>query len=383
LVFVAVYVIFVRCGRTMLSTAVGRQREKIAERQPEKIAVRQLQLSLPTRRGWQQSVIINCSIYLFSFFLGIFSLYYIVDYITGNNQGAIGYLIGYLKPSISIGFSIKAPFLFAVGLIRSLFGVEILFRIPVVADFVTNAFSGKDFSDEIFMIRNMNLILVWTLTLLMIFVSGGLIAALIPVVKRIRLIGTDDKRTFWFIMIALASVCLPVVLLGPVLFGATANNEHLLPFWALFFLMMGFVYDRSDGLKRIGKRFALLMLAVLLVVNGIGSIYAMKNPQNDLVISSISPWVEVVKSDDLVVVRLTERDAAALSLMTGATTINTMHQDYPSNEFLIKWDKEHDGKVWIQMNMAEPDVKYPPVSGFKLEKWNNKLKFHIDDNNFP
>jgi len=311
-------------------------------------------------------------LYTSVFTSGIVLLYWFIDYITGSGLGSIGYLIGYFKPDDTIHLSLKAPFLFSIGLVRSLFGVEILFRIPSVSDFVVSYFPGKDLSDEIFMVRDLNIGLVYFNTFLMLLVGIVLLAGIVFTIKKFPMLKENNRKDFNFILAGLAAVTLPVIVSGPILYSSTSNNEHLLLFWALFFLCSGLVFEQSGSLTKRVKIAAILVLISIFVINGFGSMHAMINPKNDLNIVTFNRTTGMVKANDLLIVHLTERDAAALSYNTGAATINTMHEDYPSINYLKKWNIEHEGTVWVQQDVAPEGVKYPLVSGFKLEKLNSQ-----------
>lgn len=307
-------------------------------------------------------------LYLLVFVVGTFFLYWFVDYITASEMGPIGYLIGYIKPDGALHLSLMAPFLFGIGLVRSLFGVEILFHIPAVSGTVTRLFPAKDFTDETFMVSEINLGFVYVLGFMMLLAGMILLITIILNIRKITQLKEDVKGDVNFILIGLIAAILPVILSGPILYSSTANNEHLLLCWALFFLCLALTFERSGGLGKRVKINAIMLLVLLFVVNGCGTIYAMRNPENDLNIVTFTQMKGKVSPGDLLIVHLTERDAAALSYLTGTITINTMHEDYPSDDFLQRWETEHQGRVWIQQNIAPDEVKYPTVIGFKLER---------------
>ena len=296
-------------------------------------------------------------------FKGIF-----IDYITGSHRGAVGYLIGYFEPGALFGFSWKFFPLFIVGLIRSIFGTEVMFGIHALSQLMANIFPAKDFSDELFLVRNLSSWLVSAFIILMLISSGILTAYMLRIIKRIPSLSGETRRAMFFVLTGLFAVSLPVLTAGPILYGSTANNEHLLPFWGLFFLAVGLAYLNGEKSLRWGRITAISLLISLFVINGLGTMYVMKNTENDIIASSFLPQIEDVDESDLIVVRLTERDAAALSFITGAKMINTMHEAYPQREKLLRWIETNKAEVWIQQNMAAQDVKYPQLSGFRLEK---------------
>ena len=320
-------------------------------------------------RGFRFRVrIFYSALYLLLFLLGTLCLYTFIDYITGSNRGAFGYLIGYFEPGASLGFNWKSIPLFFVGLIRSIFGIEVMFRIHALSELMANIFSGKDFSDELFLVRNLSSGLVSALIILMLFASGILAAFTLKVIRCVPFLSGDARQASAFVLTGLIAVGLPVLTAGPVLYGSTANNEHLLPFWGLFFLGIALVSANGGKSARWERIAAVSLLISLFVINGFGALYAMKSTENDIITSSFSSQIKDVEAADLIVIRLTERDAAALSFITGAKTINTMHEPYPSREMLIGWIEANKAEVWIQRNMAAQDVKYPQLSGFRLEK---------------
>jgi len=320
-------------------------------------------------RGFRFRVrIFYSALYLLLFLLGTLYLYTFIDYITGSNRGAFGYLIGYFEPGASLGISWKSIPLFFVGLIRSIFGTEVMFRIHALSQLMANTFPAKDFSDELFLVRNLSSGFVSVLIALMFISSGILAVFILKVLRRIPFLSGDARQASAFVLIGLVTVGLPVLTAGPVLYGSTANNEHLLPFWGLFFLGIALVCVNGGKSARWERIAAVSLLISLFVINGFGALYAMKSTENDIIASSFSSQIEDVETADIIVVRLTERDAAALSFITGAKTINTMHEPYPSHEILIRWTEVNKAKVWIQQNMAAQGVKYPPLRGFSLEK---------------
>ena len=306
-------------------------------------------------------------IFVFLFTAGTFILYTCADLIAGTGKGAINYLIGYFEPGGTPGISLRAPFLFVVGLARSLFGVEVLFSIPSVSATLSSLFPGKDFSDEIFMVRDMNPIAGWTLAIVMVLISVALVIAAISAFRRRRLLPDKDRRSFMFIMVVLVVTALPVILTGPVLLDSTANNEHLLVFWCIFFLLLGYGFNLSGGLKRAWRILPVVLLLSLFMVNGLGAIRVMKDPGNDLVVSSFSPWLDIVEQGDLAIVHLSDRDAAALAYLFDAAVINTMYEQAPTYKFLRDWKEMHDGRIWVQRVETSELTEYPPVSGFRLE----------------
>ncbi len=306
--------------------------------------------------------------YLFSFTALLFCLYGIADNIAGSHVGAFGCLVGYFKPDPSPGFGLRTPFLFAVGLMRSLFGVEIMFRLPDVVGTAAGLFPGKDFSDEIFLVRNMSIHAASGLTILMIIVVVLLGVSLVGMIKRFPVLIRTSPDGIAFLSIGLLAVSLPVVVTGPILYNSTANNEHLLPFWALWFLMTALVYDGKNGLKTYGRLSAAALLILVIVVNGTGAIMAMKEPGNDLTLSNLTPWTGLVKGTDVVILHLTERDAAAFEYLTDARVINTMHESIPSGGRLTEMSAENNGRVWVQRVDRENREKYPSTVGFRLER---------------
>jgi len=308
-------------------------------------------------------------VFILVFTIGIFLVYTVIDFITASDLGAVGYMIGYFDADQSGGLSLKTPLLFGAGLIRSLFGVEILFRIPAVANLAISSFPAKDFTDELFMVRNMSVTFTYILMTIMLIITGVLSYISIIILRKFPKLNKDSKRDLLFIAAALFTVALPSVIAGPILSGATANNEHLLLFQALFFLNIGLVFERSGGLIKIHKITAISLFVLLLTVNGSGSISAMMRNENDLNISIFQKWKEVIKPSDLLVIKLTERDAAALSFLTGATSINLMHEKMPDDDSLIDWIEKRNANIWIQQDMALEGVKYPPVEGFRMREW--------------
>jgi len=317
-------------------------------------------------------------VFILVFTLGIFLIYAVVDFITTSNLGAVGYMMGYFETNQSVGLSLRTPLLFGVGLLRSLFGVEILFRIPAIANLAVSSFPEKDFTDELFMVRNMNVTFTYILTAIMLIITGVLSYISVIMLRRIFKLNKASKRDLLFIVAALVTVALPSIIAGPILSGATANNEHLLLFQALFFLIVGLVFERSGKLTKLNKIIAVSLFVLLLTFNGCGSISAMMKYENDLNISVFQEWKEVIKPSDLLVVKLTEQDAAALSFLTGTATINLMHEKMPDDDSLNDWMVKRDANVWIQQDIAPEGVKYPPVEGFRLRKWqdSNKTKTH-------
>ncbi len=308
------------------------------------------------------------AVYILSFIICLLCLYQLADYLSGADMGAVKYMVGYFEPDAVPGLSLHAPFLFAVGLVRSLFGVEVMFRLPVVTDAVSNLFPGKDFSDEIFLVRNMNLYAAIGLIVLMISVTVGLVVSLFYIIKRLPLLSKVSGIAFVFILAGLVTVSLPIMVTGPILYNSTANNEHLLPFWALWFLGMALVFGKSGGLPKPGRLSAFIMLVLILIINGLGSIKALKDSGNDLTITGISPWLESVDEDDIVVLHLTERDAAAFRYLTCASVINTMHESSPTDKALRGMAAESGGEVWIQKYSGDSRQKYPIVAELQLER---------------
>ena len=316
--------------------------------------------------------------YLFLYFacfaLMSYTLYTAADILSGTGSGAIRFIIGYFVPDASPGLSIRAPILFTVGLIRSLYGVEILLRLPVISQFVMNFFPEKDFSDEIFLARNLEPAFVTLSAILMIIMSILLIMFLILVIIRFKPINYVQRMNISLLSIALIAVCLPIFITGPILYNSTANNEHLLPFWAVFFLILALGISQSNLSAVIYRYFRVAIIVFLLFINGLGAIRTFKDADNDLTQVGLKPAIAIVNERDLVVLRLTERDAAAFKYLTGAAVINTMHEPSPSEEFLRKWQNERYGSIWQQVDMANIEVKYPSVENFRLVKSDPKEK---------
>ncbi len=308
------------------------------------------------------------AVYLLSFMVCLLCLYRLADYLSGADMGAVKYMIGYFEPDAVPGFSLRAPFLFVVGLARSLFGIEIMFRLPVVINTVSNIFPNKDFSDEIFLVRGMSPYVVVCLITFMVIVTLGIVVSLFYTIKRLPMLSKVSGTAFVFILAGLVTVSLPVVVTGPILYNSTANNEHLLPFWALWFLCMALAFGKSGGLSKLGRLSAFIMLVLILTTNGLGSIKSMKDPGNDMTITGISPWIESVDEDDIVVLHLTERDAAAFRYLTRASVINTMHENRSNDVALREMAAESGGEVWIQNYNGDTKQKYPLVAELQLER---------------
>jgi hypothetical protein len=312
---------------------------------------------------------IYSGVFLLIFTIGVLLVYSVIDLITGSNLGAVGYLVGYFETNPEVSLNLKTPLLFGVGLIRSLFGVEVLFGIPAIADMAVTYFPDKDFTDELFMVRNISVIIAYILAFLMLIITVVLGYIAVVVLKKIPKLDTASKCDAMFIIVALVTIALPSIVAGPILSGATANNEHLLLFQAMFFLGVGLVFERSGVIPKVHRIIAVSIFILLLTVNGLGSISAMMKQDNDLNSSVFQKWKEVVKPSDLMIVKLTERDAAALSYLTEAKTVNLMHNSMVSHEYLSNWIDKRHANVWIQQDMAADGVKYPSVKGFRLRKW--------------
>ncbi len=327
------------------------------------------------------------SIFLIFVIICVIFVYTAADFLAGTGRGPTGYLVGYFKFPGIIRLTLLAPLLFGVGLVRSLFGVEVLFRFESLAGLLTRIFPGKDFSDESFLARDLSLPVTWLLAAGMLLCATGFAVLLVKVVRGIARLQQADRGAFWFLAVGLAAVILPNMVAGPIMLAAMANNEHFPSFWALLFIAMAFTLDRKESINKADRNVRptgyLVIVAVTLfllaAVNGLGSIRLMMNPANDLKAVNFARWVEVVEPQDLLVVHLTEQDAAGLRYMTGAWAINTMHAPRPSDEWLRDWQLENDGRVWIQdVKPEDMDRKYPPVQEFELVRLDDE-RWKMDD----
>ena len=230
--------------------------------------------------------------------------------------GALRWLTAYAHEgqfwhSLSLGTLLKA----LVGTSKTLVGGQFVFALPWAREFLRRMLAGNSLSDEIFLVRNISVILAAGLTVLAVIFGVGFAAGLTAALARIRRLPARARLLLVLIAVWLAPYCVFFFFWEPM------NVEMWIPQSVCAWLILMMAFAGRAGASRPATVLLAVLAAAGLATNYLGSIRPMADLRNDWYYARVA-GLRGAREGDLAVVprewvwkKYVERYSAAEPLM--------------------------------------------------------------------
>jgi hypothetical protein len=186
----------------------------------------------------------------------------------------------------------------SIGFVRSIIGGDFFFAIDAMLDLIQWALPTKWMADQRFAVRNMPAWMAWTLVGAFALFVGAMLVQLVRLIRRYErpapeLAGHLMVTVVFFVTYSLFFV-----------FWEPSNVEFWIPqsviFWFAFVMLF---YRKEFGVSRRNKnRVVAVLVGLLFVINGAGSIFWLMPKENDYYAMQASALAEVAGENGVVVV---------------------------------------------------------------------------------